>query len=104
MKRLATALINVKSPSHLYTCEAYRNFFPLVLQVAEGSSSTPIIDCTDDLESVVSGLTPVGALDNIKRTDGNINDDMALLVLGADTITATLTGNKTPKAIRKATR
>jgi hypothetical protein len=72
-----------------------------MLQVAQGSSSTPIIDCTDDLERVVSGPTPVGAVDNIKRTDGNDDDDLALLVLGADTITATSTGIKSPKEIRK---
>ena len=99
-KQVATALINEKSPSCLHTCEVFRNCFPL-LQVAEGSSSTPIIDCTDDLERVVSGPTPVGAVDNIKRTDGDDDDDLALLVLGPDTITATLTRIKSPKEIRK---
>ena len=78
-KLLATALINVKFPSRLHTCDVFRNCFPL-LQVAEGSSSsTPIIDCTDDLERVVSGPLPVGAVDNKKRTDGDEDDDMALL-------------------------
>jgi hypothetical protein len=99
-KQLATAFINVKSPSRLHTCDVFRNCVPL-LQVAERSSSIPIIDCTDDLERVVSGPTPVGAVDNIKRTDGDDDDDLALLVLSADTITATSTGNTTPKEIRK---
>ncbi len=102
-KQLATALINVKSPSRLHTREVFKNCFPL-LQVDEESSSTPIIDCTDDLERVLSGPMTVGAVDNIKRTDGDDDDNMALLVLGADTITATSTGNKTPKEKRKGTK
>ena len=88
-KQLATALINVKSPSRLHTCEVFRKCFPLLLQVAKGSSSTPIIDCTDDQERVVSGPLPVGAVDNIKRTDGDDDEDM---------------GNKTPKEISKDTK
>jgi hypothetical protein len=47
-----------------------------------------------------SGPTPVGAVNNIKRTACDDDDDMAHLVLGADTIKATSTGNKTPKEIR----
>jgi hypothetical protein len=102
-KQLAMALINVKSPSRLHTCDVFRNCFPL-LQVADGSSSIPIIDSKDDPERVVSGPTPVGAVDNIKRTDGDNDDDMALLVLGADSIKVTMTGNKTPKEIHKDTK
>jgi hypothetical protein len=49
---------------------------------------------------VVSTSTPVGAVTNIKRTDGSNDKDMAFLVLGVDTITATPTGDKTPKEIR----
>jgi hypothetical protein len=70
-----------------------------------GSSSIPIIDCTDDLEREVSGhLLPVGAVNNITWTDDDDDNDMALLVLGAYTIVATLTGNKMTKEIRKDTR
>ena len=87
----------------MHTCEVFRNCFPL-LQVAHGSSSTPIIDCTDDLERIIIGPTPVGAVNNFKRTNGNNDDNRALLVLGTDTITAILTGNKTPLEIRKDTK
>ena len=58
----------------------------------------------DDLEREVSGSTPVGAVDTIKRTDGDNDNNMAFLLMCADTIAATLTGNKTLKEMRKNTK
>ncbi len=46
----------------------------------------------------------MGAVDNIERIDDNDDNDMALLVLGADTIVATSTGNKMTKEIQRTQR
>ena len=83
------ALINTtKSPSRMHTREVFRKCFPL-LQVTDGSSSTPIIDCMDEVERVLRSPLRVGAVVNdVKMTDGDDDDDMALVV-GAYRIVAT---------------
>ena len=75
------ALINTtKSPSRMHTREVFRKCFPL-LQVTDGSSSTPIIDCMDEVERVLrSPLRVGGAVNNIKTTDGDDDDDDMALV------------------------